>query len=247
MLTEQEAYERVIWSADVKDPGTMLGILEQAPKLTHVKVDRLFAERHGPGIFDNLVELGIKAFYDAKYIEIPSKLEELAKVGCSFKPWMLNCMAGSLSSGKTETEKLDEIDALKRFADTCLSSDVRACAVTVLTSKEEWVIEEEFNGRNSGDQVLFYVEELLKCGFTDVVCSAEEVALIRSESRFNKLKLNTPGIRRPGSSNDDQARKKSPAGALQAGSDRLVIGRNITEGENPAQNLKDIVAEIVAA
>jgi orotidine-5'-phosphate decarboxylase len=247
MITEQAAYDSIVWSADVADSDTMLYILEQAPKLKHVKVDRLFVERHGPGIFDNLAELDIKAFYDAKYIEIPEKLEALAKAGCGFHPWMLNCMAGALSNGEIEAPKLDEIDGLKRFADVCLKAGVRPCAVTVLTSKKKDVVEDEFNGRSSVEQVLFYVEELLECGFTDVVCSAEEVAYIRAESRFDELDLNTPGIRRPGSSSDDQARKKSPVGALQAGSDRLVIGRDITRGDNPAQNLKDIVTEIRAA
>jgi orotidine-5'-phosphate decarboxylase len=247
LLTEQEIYDRIIWSADVADPDTMLDILEQVPKLRHVKVDRLFVEQHGPAIFDHLAEGGVKAFYDAKYIEIPDKLEKLANVGCGFNPWMLNCMAGALSTGQIEAPKPDEIDGLKRFADVCLGASVRPCGVTVLTSKEDKVVEGEFHGRGSVEQVLFYAEELLQCGFTDVVCSAEEVASIRSESCFDGLKLSTPGIRRPGSSSDDQARKKSPVGALQAGSTYLVIGRNITEGDDPAQNLNDLVAEVQAA
>lgn len=246
-LTASEAGSRIIWSADVPDDNKMLTVLEATPKLRHVKVDRLYVERHGGGIFSNLTELGVKVFYDAKYIEIPSKLEELAKTGCAHKPWMLNCMAGSLSNGLLASDDLEKIDGLKRFADVCRSAGVKPCAVTVLTSKQPNVVEAEFNGRDSGEQVLFYVDKLLKCGFTDVVCSPEEVPLIRAESQFDELDLNTPGIRRSQSDKGDQARTKTPAGALQAGSTRLVIGRDITKGDNPAQNVEDIVAEILAA
>jgi len=156
-------------------------------------------------------------------------------------------MAGSLSNGLVIHDDLDMIDGLKRFADACHAAEVRPCAVTVLTSKQPNVVEAEFNGRDSGEQVLFYVDKLLKCGFTDVVCSPEEVSLIRSENRFDELDLNTPGVRRAQSDKGDQARTKTPAGALQAGSSRLVIGRDITRGDNPAQNFEAIVNEITAA
>jgi orotidine-5'-phosphate decarboxylase len=141
-----------------------------------------------------------------------------------------------------EGDDPDKIDGLKRFADACHTAGTLPCAVTVLTSKTPEVVEKEF-GCSSVDQVLVYVEMLLDCGFTDVVCSSAEVEAIRAEERFDKLNLNTPGIRPAGKDAGDQARVNTPEAALAMGTDRFVIGRPITEG-NPAENLANIVASI---
>jgi orotidine-5'-phosphate decarboxylase len=115
--------------------------------------------------------------------------------------------------------------------------------VTVLTSKTEEVVEEEFGGRTSVDQVLFYVSLLKDAGFTDVVCSPREVAAIRSDNYFDNLELNTPGIVMPGGDAQDQARTDTPGGAVRAGSTRLVIGRALT-GNDCAANSAAIVNDI---
>ena len=248
MVSDQKLHELIIWSADMPSVEELLAMLDKMPKLKCVKIDRLFVEHHGAGIIRRLTEdRGIKVFYDAKYVEIPSKLEELAQRGCSYEPWMLNCMAGSVSTGFLEHPKKDKIDGLKRFADVCHSAEVRPCAVTVLTSKSDDITKGEFNGRGRGQQVLYYAEKLLECGFTDVVCSPNEAQLIRSEERFDGLDLNTPGVRLAGSSSDDQANPTTPYEAFQAGVDRIVSGRDLTKSEDPADNLDQMVAEAAQA
>ena len=142
-----------------------------------------------------------------------------------------------------DNEDRDKIDGLKRFADACHEAGTKSCGVTVLTSKTPQVIDQEFNGRDSKEQVLEYVAMLLACGFTDVVCSPKEVPIIRAESSFDVLELNTPGIRPAGADQDDQARAATPEGARAAGADRLIIGRPITKGDL-AENLRSIVASI---
>ena len=91
--------------------------------------------------------------------------------------------------------------------------------------------------------MLVYVGILQECGFTDVVCSPDEVAAIRSVPDFADLNLNTPGIRLPDAAADDQARKNTPEGAVAAGATRLVIGRPITNGVS-ADNLAAIAARL---
>src|SRR5687767_6841802 len=104
-----------MWSADVPDVETLLGLVDSMPKLKVIKIDRLFVRRHGDVVFPALAERDIKVFNDAKLVEIPSKLEELALLEINrTDPWMLNCMAGSVSSGITEAEKRDDLDGLKR-------------------------------------------------------------------------------------------------------------------------------------
>ncbi len=248
-LTAEAVYDRIIWSADVDDDDAMLSVVDYAPSLTHIKVDRLYVARNGYRIFDELTERGRMAFYDAKCIEIPSKLAGLAETECRHHPWMLNCMAGSVSGHLLDSEDPDKVEGLKRFADACHAAGVRPCAVTVLTSKQPPLFEEngEFNGRTSQEQVLYYAEFLLTCGFTDMVCSPEEVPVIRAESRFDVLDLDTPGIRRATSAIGAQGPPHTPASAVPAGATRLVIGRDITKRGNPTRNLKDIVDEVIAA
>jgi orotidine-5'-phosphate decarboxylase len=134
---------------------------------------------------------------------------------------------------------------LKVFADVCHKAGTRPCAVTVLTSKSPGISKREFRCLPA-TQVLYYVEMLLDMGFTDIVCSPKEVPAIRSDSRFDELGLNTPGIVLSGATSRDQARTNTPEGALEAGSTRLVIGSAITKGD-PAENLRNIVASIAAA
>lgn len=240
-------YEKIIWSADVKNVATLLEWLDQMPELRYVKIDRAFVDDNGWDVFGELENRRVKVFDDAKISEIPIKLAAVAAIHIRrARPWMLNCMATSLSNADFNQDSLNW-DGLKLFAKTCLENDVRPCAVTVLTSKTPEVIANEFNGRTSTDQVLYYVEQLRAAGFTDVVCSPQEAAAIRKDSHFDSMRLNTPGVRPVSSDAGDQARIMTPAMALAAGADRLVIGRPITNGPGtPAENLAAIAQEIDA-
>lgn len=219
----------VIWSADVTETD-LYRILGEEPVIQYVKLDRGFLTEWGLGAIGRLQkELGVKAFADAKLVEIPTKLVELTKMHLKHRPWMLNAMAGCISNGNYGIAG-EELDGLKRFADLCHEAGTLPCGVTVLTSKTPSVSLLEF-GRMPVDQVLHYVGELLEAGFTDIVCSPQEAAAIRKDSAFDGLSLNCPGIRLPDSSADDQARIMTPAAAMAAGVDRMVIGRDLTKGD----------------
>ena len=243
---ELEPLDRIIWSADVEDEAALMAALKTMPELRCIKIDRLFLEGQALSIIAALQYRGFKVFDDSKMVEIPTKLLAIAKKHLEFRPWMLNCMAGSASTMLTGDPNPDKIDGLKRFADACHAVGTRPCAVTVLTTKSPELVDREFNGRTPVDQVLTYVEMLLECGFTDVVCSAQEAPAIRAESRFNGLCLVTPGIRLPEGDAHDQARVVTPEAAVEGGSDYLVIGRPLTNGV-PADNLRTIANRLPRA
>lgn len=224
------ASDVVIWSADV-DEATLDGALVDTLPLRLIKLDRLGLTRMGLHKIGAVQDRGFKVFADAKIAEIPDKVIEIAKLHLEFRPWMLNVMAGDSSTGFMVHKDPKKVDALKRFADECLKVGTRPCAVTVLTSKSDDMVLDEFNGRTAIEQVFFYAELMLAAGFTDLVCSPLEAEFIRSQSEFNKLELNCPGIRLPGSSTDDQARTDTPFGAVAAGVNRVVIGRDLTDGD----------------
>ncbi|PJE65647.1 hypothetical protein COU91_00490 [Candidatus Saccharibacteria bacterium CG10_big_fil_rev_8_21_14_0_10_47_8] len=234
----------IIWSADVPDEDALRSYLKEMPLLRVIKIDRAFVENNGLQVVDWLSHSGLRVFDDAKIVEIPSKVVEIARAHLAHKPWMLNCMAGVESSGVMTHKDPMKIDALKRFADLCLEAGTKPCAVTVLTSKSDQTVSGEFNGRTSIEQVLYYVE-LLQAGFTDVVCSPLELRAIRADSRFDQLGLNTPGIVMSGADAKDQARTMTPGAAIQAGATRVVIGRALTSGD-PGENYRCISAEIEA-
>jgi orotidine-5'-phosphate decarboxylase len=234
-----DARDVVIWSADVDSEETLRQRLLESPELRLIKLDRLFLTSPGPSVIGSVQDAGYRVFVDAKIIEIPDKIIAIAEKHLAYRPWMLNVMAHSLSSGRLTDEDPKRIDALKRFAGACLEVGTHPCAVTLLTSKDHMTARDEFNGRSAEEQVLYYVEFLVAAGFTHVVCSAAELAAIRSESTFDGVQTIVPGIRLPGNSTHDQARTDTPASAVAAGADLLVIGRDLTHG-HLGQNLQAI-------
>jgi orotidine-5'-phosphate decarboxylase len=91
-------------------------------------------------------------------------------------------------------------------------------------------------------QVLRLAGLAEKAGLDGLVCSAQEAQSLKAQ--FAGLQLVTPGIRPAGSAADDQRRILTPAQAIQAGSDYLVIGRPIAQAADPAQALAAVVAEL---
>lgn len=234
----------VIWSADV-DETTLDTLLTHTLPLRYIKLDRLGLTRMGLDKISAVQAQGFQVFADAKIDEVPVKVAELATDHLRHRPWMLNVMAAICSTGDFTDSDPRRTDGLKRFADLCHSAGTKPCAVTVKTSKTSAMVAYEYNGRTPIEQVQVYAEMLLSAGFTDMVCLAQEAAAIRAESRLQGLTLNTPGIRMPGSDVRDQARVYTPARALAAGADRLVIGQDLTEG-NLIENFEHIATHLNA-
>ena len=223
--------EQIIWSADLDWPSLREVIDSRVfPPGTVIKLDRLFFEKNPKEIITYIQDAGYYVFVDAKIIEIPDKVIAITEIYLEYKPWMINIMAGACSTGKVTADNPKHVDAMKRFADGCAKVGTKSCAVTVLTSKSEEMCCKEFYF-DSETQVLKYVDLMTECGLTDIVCSPKEAAAIRKNKKYDGLCINTPGVRLADTSKDDQQRVMTPFLALENGSDRLVIGRNLTEGE----------------
>ena len=235
------APQQIIWSADVTlNELTEVVMHEALPKGTIIKLSRLFFIRYGLKPIQLCQDRGYPVFADAKIIEIPNNTMDIAREYLKFEPWMLNVMAGICSSGElpddfnSEFENDEKIEALARFAKLCKNVGTKSCAVTVLTSKTEDMVLDEY-GTEVKDQVLTYVKLMHACKLTDIVCSPQEAKAIRAHTEFDSMNINTPGIRLPDSSADDQARILTPAKALATCCNRLVIGRDLT-GKNDPEN-----------
>ena len=126
------------------------------------------------------------------------------------------------------------------------SSSMKILAVTVLTSFAESDLRELAISESVPDAVLRRARLAASCGADGVVASGVEAAMIRKELGRDLL-IVTPGIRPAGASPDDQVHVSTPAAALTAGADYLVIGRPIRDAADPAAAARAIQAEIAAA
>ena len=117
-------------------------------------------------------------------------------------------------------------------------------AVTVLTSMEDLDLLQIGINSSPLEHVLRLAHLTQRAGLDGVVCSPQEVEILRNTCGPD-FKLVTPGIRPIGSDFGDQRRVMTPAAAIRSGSDYLVIGRPITQADNPAEVLRSINSSLL--
>ncbi|MEM9495804.1 MAG: orotidine-5'-phosphate decarboxylase [Pseudomonadota bacterium] len=123
---------------------------------------------------------------------------------------------------------------------------LKILAVTVLTSLDQAALKKAGIATPLADLVMQRAALALEAGVNGVVASAQEASAIKA--RFgDALKIVTPGIRPAGAKADDQKRIVTPASAIEAGADYLVVGRPIVAADDPAAAAQAIAAEIAAA
>ena len=125
-------------------------------------------------------------------------------------------------------------------------SGPKILAVTVLTSYNEADVEAAGYRHTVADLVATRARQAKALGVDGIVCSPEEVAALRAIVG-SEMSLVTPGIRPAGSSSGDQKRIMTPARAIAAGADYLVVGRPVTEAADPKAAAESIQAEIAQA
>lgn len=132
-------------------------------------------------------------------------------------------------------------DLLYHFAKACKAAGTLSCAVSVLTSKTEEAIDFEY-GVEPHEIVTAYSGLLADCGVTDIVCSPQEAAAIIEYG--DQININTPGVRLPNTSKDDQARVNTPRAAFAAGVKRIICGRNIYDPKIDGDNYDVVYTNI---
>ena len=201
--------------------------------LCRLKIGSQLFTSSGPQIIKELHSLGFDVFLDLKFHDIPNTVYEAVKSAADLGIWMVNVHA---SGGRAMLEASKK--ALEGFDQPPL-----LIAVTVLTSFSEDSLN-EVGINDLSEQVLRLAELTNDCDLDGVVCASTDVKAIKN--RFGKDFLTvTPGIRPNDSKVNDQNRISTPLEAVKNGSDYLVIGRPITESEDPTKALKKIIKEIL--
>lgn len=225
---------RIIVALDFADDGKALELVSGLDaQLCRLKVGKEMFTRFGPAFVEKLQAAGFDVFLDLKYHDIPNTVARACEAAADLGVWMLNVHA---QGGRRMMVAARE--ALEKQASRPL-----LIAVTVLTSMEQEDLREVGLTGTPQDHVLQLAGLAQQSGLDGVVCSPLEIALLR-DSIPNDFKLVTPGIRPAGAVADDQRRIMTPAEAVQAGSDYLVIGRPVTAAADPLKALQAIQSEI---
>jgi len=227
--------DRIFVALDTSDLDKALALTEGLRGLVGgVKLGQEFFTAQGPAGVDAVTALGLPVFLDLKFHDIPATVSRAVGAALALKLFMLNVHA---SGGEA---------MMWAAADAAgLAGDERplVVAVTVLTSLWSGDLVATGIDDNIEDQVLRLAALAENCDLDGVVCSPREVAALRRE-RGPDFKLVVPGIRPTWAATDDQKRVETPADTVAAGADYLVIGRPITESQDPADAARRIADEI---
>lgn len=224
----------IIVALDYEDINQALDLVNTIdPSLCRLKVGKAMFTRFGPQWIKQLQQLGFDIFLDLKYHDIPNTVADAVKAAADLGVWMVNVHA---SGGFKMMEAAKS--ALQNFGEDA----PLLIAVTVLTSIDQEQLSRLGLPINLAQFALNLAKLSADSGCDGVVCSALEAAMIKQEA--SSLSCITPGIRLSDSSDDDQSRIMTPAKALAAGSDYLVIGRPITKSPTPKATLQQILSEL---
>lgn len=128
------------------------------------------------------------------------------------------------------------------------TAPTRILAVTVLTSLDRADLDESLIGPGAVSEIVVErARRALDAGADGVICSPRETAAIRALPEAEGRLIVTPGVRPAGAARGDQKRIATPAEALAAGADHIVVGRPIIAAADPARAAREIVAEIAGS
>lgn len=204
------------------------------PGSCRLKIGKELFTREGPDLVREFVGQGHDVFLDLKYHDIPNTVARACEAAAALGVWMLNVHASGgsrmMSAARAALEGMGPNRPL-------------LIAVTVLTSMGRADLDELGIKTNPEELVLRLAGLAKQAGLDGVVCSPQEVAVLRAELG-DGFKLVTPGIRPKGAELDDQTRVTTPVDAIRQGSDYLVMGRPITRADDPVAVLKNINHEL---
>lgn len=233
MTNMTNASERLIVALDVPSAeGARKFVADLAGAVSFFKVGLELYTAAGPEFVKELISSGNRVFLDLKFLDIEATVrratEQAAQLGARF----LTVHEG----GKTVAAAVE----------AARGSGLKVLAVTVLTSWDAGDLQDTGIGLSVEELVLRRARKALAAGAHGVVASGREAARLRQELGRDFV-IVTPGIRPAGASADEQKRATTPAAAIGAGADYLVVGRPITQAPNPKDAALKIVEEMQQA
>ena len=224
---------KIIVALDYATAAEALSLVQRlAPERCRVKVGLELYTAAGPDFVRVLTARGFSVFLDLKFHDIPNTVAQACRQVATLGAWMLtvHCHGGP---------------NMLRAARAALEAKHRPLlvGVTVLTSMDAPQLNAVGIGSDINAQVTRLATLAAESGLDGVVAAPTEAAALRE--RFPApFRIITPGIRMASGVADDQRRFLTPAAAIQAGADYLVVGRPITRAPDPLAALSAIEHEI---
>lgn len=240
---EQTAKNKLIVALDVETAREALNLFSALKDVAGMfKIGSQLFTAEGPNLVREIVKAGGRVFLDLKFHDIPNTVAaaglEATRLGVSI--FNVHACGGSEMMRRTvETvAAVAERESLRR---------PQVIAVTVLTSADDSVLAEAGFSSKTAEQAARMARLANAAGLDGVVASPHEVKLIRETVGRDDFIIVTPGVRPSGLDHDDQRRVMTPAEAVRAGADYLVVGRAILTAPDPAQAAHRMIAEMQQA
>lgn len=221
----------VIVALDLPGGSEAIRLLDRLPEARWVKVGSILMTREGPDLVRVLTDRGLRVFLDLKWHDIPNTVAEAV------------ASARSLGVSMATVHTLGGVRMMEAAA---VAADGRlgVVGVTVLTSHDS-VSYARATGRPEVElarEVERQSGEAMRAGLAGVVCSPQEVALVRAVVGAEAW-IVVPGIRARTEARGDQVRVATAAEAAAAGATHLVVGRPILGAADPSAAFRSILEE----
>ena len=227
----------VIIACDFPDGERTLGFLDRfTGRKPFVKVGMELFYAEGPDIVRKIKARGHRIFLDLKLHDIPNTVKSAMRVLSGLDVDMCNLhAAGTKAMMEAALEGLTRGDGTRPLL----------IAVTQLTSTDQERMERELLIHAPIDEVvLHYARNARDAGLDGVVCSPLEAGAVHERCGASFLTV-TPGVRFAGGDHGDQVRVTTPERAREIGSDYIVVGRPITQADDPVAAYRRCVAAFV--
>lgn len=236
---EEPLRDRIIVALDCSAEEALALADKLQGKAVWMKVGMTLYYSQGPAIVKALKDRGFKVFLDLKFHDIPHQIEGASASAAASGADMLTMhTVGGVSMMQAAQRGAEKAAAVSG------GSVPVTLGITVLTSMDEATLASTGVSRPVADQVLAMAALAKEAGISGVVASPQEAAALR-EALGPEAYIVTPGVRPAGSAKGDQSRIATPAAAFQAGASHIVVGRPITQAEDPVAAFEAIARELL--
>ncbi|HEY0005512.1 MAG TPA: orotidine-5'-phosphate decarboxylase [Pyrinomonadaceae bacterium] len=235
--------DRLIIALDVPTAGEALELFARLRDVTRrFKVGSQLFTAAGPELVRELVQAGAQVFLDLKFHDIPNTVAAASIEAMRLGVWMLNVHAlGGGEMMRRTCETLSQVCQREGLARP------KIIAVTVLTSADAATLAGVGIKHEPLEEATRLSRLAADCGLDGIVASPHEICAVRLAVEREGFLIVTPGVRPQGAADDDQKRVMTPALALRAGADYLVVGRAILRAADPALAAREICEEMQRA
>lgn len=234
--------DQIIVPLDVPTAAAAIALVERLPKVTFWKVGLELFVSAGPTILTELKSRQKKIFLDLKFHDIPNTVAGACRAAGHYGVDLITVHA---TAGRAALQAAQQ--AAVAGAAATGQPPPQLLAITVLTSLSSRALAFDLKIPIELPEYALHMALLAQeSGFAGAVCSPLEVAQLRQTCGADFL-LVCPGVRPTWAAAADQQRVLTPAAAIEAGADLLVIGRPITQADNPAIAFEQICRELARA